>query len=293
MSEAPLTVGQTVARARTDAGMTVAQVAGTTRIRATVISAIEDDDFRHCGGDVYARGHLKSIATAIGIDPIALATQFDTEHGATRTASLAVAPIVQPTHLMDHDSGSGYGLASLAGTLGASVSGGRRGANWTAVMALALAVIVGVGVISVLNRPSGSSGLVAEPTTSSSSTAAAGTPSSQPSTPATTAPSTTPSSAASPPDVIAAADGVVVNLAVTGRASWVRVTNAAAKTLFEGTLTKGETKVFRDKTKVKLVVGNAGAISLNVNGHDLGQPGSGGQVVKVEFGPGDPTQTAG
>ena len=58
------------------------------------------------------------------------------------------------------------------------------------------------------------------------------------------------------------------------------------------TLTKGDTKTFRDKTKVKLLVGNAGAVSLKVNGRDLGAPGASGQVVKVDFGPGDPTVSA-
>jgi hypothetical protein len=72
----------------------------------------------------------------------------------------------------------------------------------------------------------------------------------------------------------------------------MRVTNGSGKTLFEGTLTKGDTKTFRDKTKVKLLVGNAGAVSLNVNGRDLGAPGAGGQVIKVDFGPGDPTVSA-
>jgi len=77
VTEAPLTVGQTVTRARNAAGMTVAQVAEQTRIRGTLISAIEADDFRLCGGDVYARGHLKSIATAVGIDPVAVAALVD------------------------------------------------------------------------------------------------------------------------------------------------------------------------------------------------------------------------
>ena len=91
---------------------------------------------------------------------------------------------------------------------------------------------------------------------------------------------------------MAQADGVTVRLAVTGRASWMRVTTASGKTLFEGTLNKGQTKTFRDKTKVKLLVGNAGAVSLKVNGRDLGAPGASGQVVKLTFGPGDPTVAA-
>jgi cytoskeleton protein RodZ len=288
VSEAALTVGETVTRARTAAGMTVAQVAAQTRIRSTVIAAIEADDFRLCGGDVYARGHLKSIATVIGTDPAALAARFDEQCGAARVTAEPVAPIAQPTQVTQSGGGD-HGLSALAGTLGASLSGGRRGANWTAVMALALAVIVGVGLISFLQRPSSSAPLATGPSPSpTTSTAPGGTPSSTPT--ATPSSPTTPS--ASPNDVVAAADGVTVTVAVTGRASWMRITNGSGKTLFEGTLTKGETRTVRDKTKVKLLIGNAGAVTLNVNGRDLGAPGSGGQVVKVEFGPGDPTLSA-
>jgi len=282
-----LTVGQTVARARVAAGMTVAQIAEQTRVRGTVISAIESDDFRLCGGDVYAKGHLKSIATAVGIDPVALAAQFDEQRGATHTLAAPVEPILQPTQVTARDGGS-HGLAALAGTLGASVSGGRRGANWTAVMALALAVVVGVGLISFLQRPQ-SSTPVAGPSTSPSSAPG---PGSTPSTAPSTAPSTSPTPATSPTDVVAAADGVTVKLSTTGSASWMRITNATGKTLFEGTLTKGQNKTFTDKTKVKLLLGNAGAVTLNVNGRDLGAPGSDGQVIKVEFAPGDPTLSA-
>jgi cytoskeletal protein RodZ len=267
--------------------MTLAQVAAQTRVRASVLADIEADDFRSCGGDAYAKGHLKSIATCIGTDPVALAAQFDAQRGAARVAAEPVAPIDQPTAVMTSGGGE-HGLAALAGTLGASMSGGRRGANWTAVMALALAVVVGIGLISFLQRPQSSTPTASNPSPSASSTTPGGSPSASPS----TSPSTGASPSTSPSDVVAQADGVTVNLAVTGRASWMRVTNGSGKTLFEGTLTKGDTKTFRDKTKVKLLVGNAGAVSLKVNGRDLGAPGASGQVVKVDFGPGDPTVSA-
>jgi len=287
VSEAQFSVGETVSRARAAAGMTVAQVAALTRVRATVISDIEADDFRSCGGDAYAKGHLKSIATSIGIDPVALAAHFDAQRGAAQVAADPVAPVAQPTAVMTSGGGE-HGLAALAGTLGASMPGGRRGANWTAVMALALAVVVGIGVISFLQRPQSTTPTASNPTPSTSSPAPGGSVSSSPS----STPSTQPSPSTSPSDVVAQADGVTVKLSVTGRASWMRVTNGSGKTLFEGTLTKGDTKTFRDKTKVKLLVGNAGAVSLKINGRDLGAPGASGQVVKVDFGPGDPTVSA-
>ena len=149
VSEVQLTVGQTVARARADAGMTVAQVADATRIRATLVHAIEKDDFRLCGGDVYARGHLKSIATAVGLEPAGLLARFDRQEGSARVVSPAVAPIAQPTEVMD---AGRSGLGALAGTLGTSVSRGR-GTNWSAVMALALVVIVGVAAVVVAHQP--------------------------------------------------------------------------------------------------------------------------------------------
>ena len=53
-----MSIGETLAAARLAAGLTTAQVAETTRIRRTLIEAIEADDYRLCGGDVYARGHI-------------------------------------------------------------------------------------------------------------------------------------------------------------------------------------------------------------------------------------------
>ena len=47
-------------------------------------------------------------------------------------------------------------------------------------------------------------------------------------------------------------------------------------------------KVFTDPASVKLVLGNAGAVSLNVNGAEIGSPGKTGEVVRLSFGPGDP-----
>jgi hypothetical protein len=41
------------------------------------------------------------------------------------------------------------------------------------------------------------------------------------------------------------------------------------------------------------VIGNAGAVDLRVNGTDLGSPGGSGEVVRLEFGPGDPGSLSG
>ncbi|MGD9957636.1 MAG: helix-turn-helix domain-containing protein, partial [Candidatus Nanopelagicales bacterium] len=169
-----MTVGRMVSDARTAAGLTVPQVADATRIRATLVTAIEKDDFRLCGGDVYARGHLKSIATAVGLDPAEVVAQFDRDRGAQRPVSAPVEPVAGPISAAS----SGGSLGALAGPLGVSVESGRRGggANWTAVMALALVVVIGVAVISALGNRGGNSP-VAQPTPSTSTSSPAVSPS--------------------------------------------------------------------------------------------------------------------
>jgi cytoskeleton protein RodZ len=69
--------------------------------------------------------------------------------------------------------------------------------------------------------------------------------------------------------------------------SWVQVTGKGRRQLFSGILRKGETEDFTDKEIIKLVVGNAGAVRLVVNGKDLGAPGREGAVFRNSFGPGD------
>ena len=67
-----MSIGQTLIAARERAGMSVEQIAEATRIRQTLVRAIEHDDYGLCGGDFYARGHIRTIAGAIGLDPAPL-----------------------------------------------------------------------------------------------------------------------------------------------------------------------------------------------------------------------------
>ena len=61
-------IGPELAAARRRLGLSVDQVAERTRIRPHVIEAIEIDDFSPCGGDFYARGHLRTLARVLGVD---------------------------------------------------------------------------------------------------------------------------------------------------------------------------------------------------------------------------------
>jgi len=82
-----VSIGEALAEARREAGLTVAQVSQRTRIRQTIIRGIEGDDYSVCGGDFYARGHIRSIAKVVAADPGPLIKEFDTTHRAPGAVS--------------------------------------------------------------------------------------------------------------------------------------------------------------------------------------------------------------
>ena len=82
-------IGGALAEARSEAGLTITQVSERTRIRETIIRDIERDDYSACGGDFYARGHIRAIAKVVGTDPVPLIEEYDT---ASVPASDGVAP---------------------------------------------------------------------------------------------------------------------------------------------------------------------------------------------------------
>lgn len=61
-------VGERIAAARIARGLTIDDVATTTKLRALIIEAIEDDDYSISGGDAYLIGHLRMIAEVVGLD---------------------------------------------------------------------------------------------------------------------------------------------------------------------------------------------------------------------------------
>ncbi len=76
-----MSIGSTLAEARQQSGLSVTEVSRQTRIRESIVRDIEADDFSACGGDFYARGHIRSIATALGVEAQPLISEYDAEHG--------------------------------------------------------------------------------------------------------------------------------------------------------------------------------------------------------------------
>lgn len=287
MSE-QMSIGAELARAREAAGMSTAQVSDATRLRRTVVEAIEHDDLAGLGGATYARGHIRVICQVLGIDPAPLLARL----GSPTVAETSPHP--QSPGTAREESGAGRSLGgALSQTVGASLTAARTGPNWSGVMVGALVLVLGVGAVQVVRSASSSSTApVAGPSPGVSVSSPAVLP---PVGPAPTQPpaASVPPASSPPPgggNVIAQADGVNVVLTITGSASWVSASGANG-TMFEGTLTRGQRKTFKDRKKIKFVFGNAGSVNLVVNGVDVGAPGGEGRVFRTTFGPGDPGQS--
>lgn len=257
-SDSRPSVGRALAQARTAAGLTLDEVSSITRVRVPLVQAIEQDDFPRCGGDVYARGHIRSLARAVGLDPEPLIEQYAAEHDGV--AERTVVPTVYHS---------------------ARIRSEPRRPNWTAAMVVAIVAVVGFVGFTLFSG--GSEG---------DKQSVAGEPSvvSPPPTPhSPTRPKPTPTPVETDSAIAAApADKVTVKLTADGGKSWIQASDSNGRSLYSGVLQQGASMTFTDEKKIKLVVGNAGAVSLFVNGKDIGAAGGTGEVAHLTYTPGDP-----
>jgi cytoskeleton protein RodZ len=72
-----MSAGEMLSAARVARGMSLDDLAQVTKLRSSILAAMEHDDFSHCGGLVYARGQLRAMAPALGLDPDDLVDAFD------------------------------------------------------------------------------------------------------------------------------------------------------------------------------------------------------------------------
>ena len=86
-----MSIGATLAAARRRAGLTVSEVSQRTRVTEPIIRGIEQDDYAACGGDFYARGHIRAIARAVGEDPLPLIDEFDSTWRSAKEITAAEA----------------------------------------------------------------------------------------------------------------------------------------------------------------------------------------------------------
>ncbi|WP_069767379.1 MULTISPECIES: helix-turn-helix domain-containing protein [unclassified Streptomyces] len=258
--EAPLSIGRALRQARIEAGLTVDDVSTATRVRIAIVRAIEADDFAPCGGDVYARGHIRTLARAVHLDPAPLIERYDDTHGG-RPAPTPAAPLFEAERIRPE----------------------RRGPNWTAAMVAAIVAVVGfVGFTAFKGGDDGGAKeQVAEGATPTTGTTASPTPKTDK--PVDRKPEPSDSAIAAAPQ-----DKVTVQVSATDGRSWVAAKDHNGRLLFDGLLKQGDSKTFQDSEKINLVLGDAGAIDLFVNGKKLNDDFRPGAVERLTYTKGDP-----
>ena len=148
-------IGGALAEARTEAGLTVTQVSDRTRIREKIIRDIEHDDYSACGGDYYARGHIRAIARVVGTDPVPLIEEYD----AARMPPEPAEP--EPSHEESH----GWRIPGMhRGTYGGLEAIGLAGnSRWEGTLSGTTEAGNGVARNSVASNRYGSAGLLPDP----------------------------------------------------------------------------------------------------------------------------------
>lgn len=224
-----MSIGESLAEGRRQAGLTITQVSQRTRIRESIIRAIEQGDFSACGGDFYARGHIRGIAGVVGIDPAPLIREYDAEHGPV--GGISAADVFEPaTPIKIRE---------------------RRSPSLSMIVIVLLLGIIGFSVYHLASSRN------------NHASAASAKRSTSPATALRTSPSPTPTATPSP---AFPADQVAIHLTAVENC-WVLLTKVSdGSQIYMGTVPAGSSIRWTEKQPVSLELGNPPGVVLTVNG---------------------------
>ena len=239
-------IGPQLAAARTRVGLSVDELADRTRIRPHVIESIEVDDFVPCGGDFYARGHLRTLARVLGQDPVPLLEKFDNRY--------ATAPI-NARRVFEAELATGN-TGSMRSTVG--------GPNWALLVGCVLSLVLVWGVVRLFSAETAGVDDALLPGATPVLNGSAGVDNGYD----------------SARDQDRAASGpkpVPVTLVAAQAPTRVVVRDGHRKVVFAGPLVMGERKTLRVSPPIKVQARNAGAVEVRVQGKERGFVGELGQ----------------
>jgi hypothetical protein len=243
-------IGPQLAAARTRTGLSVDELADRTRIRPHVIESIEVDDFAPCGGDFYARGHLRTLARVLGQDVGPLLEKFDNRY--------ATAPI-NARRVFEAELASGVN-GSIRSTVG--------GPNWALLVGLVLSLVLVWGVIRLFatETPTPDDALLPAPAPALNGSAGV-----DQAFPGAGAPGR------------AAGRKMPVTLVATQAGSRVVVRDGDGTVVYAGAMVIGERKSLKVTPPLRVRARNAGAIEVQVRGRDRGPVGELGSPGRRTF----------
>ena len=246
-----MTLGRTIRDAREAARMSIAALSEATSIRIGLLSEMEANNFKHCGGDTYARGHLRNIAVLIGLDPQILIDLYNDQHAA------------ESQRIQD----------SLADNNVLQVPREKKSLSWK-VPALASILILGViGIVQIVISNQSSTPVSAPSVSATPSVSAA----------ATTSPSATPTaSVVAAPSTTSTHGPVSLVISATRGNSYIDII-VDGKEIEKGSIFQGESKTFKGTSVISIYLSNPAGLDVTFNGKQLAPLGGQNEEVRRTF----------
>jgi cytoskeletal protein RodZ len=265
--------GPHLRRAREKRGLSLQQVAATTKISARVLDALERNDISKLPGGIFSRSFVRAYAREVGLDPEETVERFigSFPPEADERAPAAAAQAVDA---------EGF------------ESGRRAAITLLQVLGICVLVILAVAMYRSMRSapqvPPPASNIEREPDPAPA-VPAGGATEPPPATPATEPGGQPPAAGAAPVPAEAVAPGANESfvatpetpLALTVLASdecWLSLSVDGQKVVARN-LQPGERVQFRARTNIVISAGNAGALTLTINGKPARTLGGRGEVV--------------
>jgi cytoskeletal protein RodZ len=249
-----MTTGSELRDRRESAGLSIEQLASLTSIRMGLITEMENNKFVHCGGDTYARGHLKNIALRLGLEPNHFVEMYNSEHSMDQRAI--------------HD--------LLAENNVAAIPREEKTLSWKIPALVSILVLIIIGSVQIVM--SNQSSEVLAPVVKESA-------SPEPTESETTAPieSATPAPTAAPTETVEDAAGpVTLTLSAVRGNSFVNIV-VDGKSVLKGSIFQGDEKTFKGKNSISLYLSNPAGVDVSHNGKLLAPLGGQNQEVRRTF----------
>ena len=253
-------IGRVLEQARKDRGLSLEEAERATKIRKRYLVGLERDDYTVLPDAVYAGGFLKTYTNFLGLDGAELSRDLRARRKPRREPrrerGLSYAP---PTK-----SGFERPIINPGGVSGAE----KRKIPRSTVLAFAVAALVISALVGALYyvglnaRASAGDGAPAKISADGEDRGSTGGEA---------------GSAGEPVSNGGSLDTLRVGVRVEGSPAWIRV-RSDSETVFERVAEPGYSRTFEARRVVGIRAGDAGAVSVEVNGQEVGPLGEPGQV---------------
>ena len=258
--------GVKLREARERKGMSLRQIADVTKISVAMLDALERNDISRLPGGIFSRAFVRSFASEVGLDPEATIGEFITQFGDD-----SVTAGHPPSRQIEDDE---------------ALERHRRMAS-IFLRLLALGVPVAAVIIYFTISGRRPSSVTTEPSPAAAPVAAASAPGepaavATPVSGAVTATTVRPPPTGGRPSVEeSAAERLVVALAAS-RQCWISATVDGRKQI-ERILQPGDHRTIEVRRELVLTTGDAGAVTMTINGMEAKPLGRSGEVVTTRL----------